>query len=288
MTAPAKGDSSPAEPMGSVAEPAGRISRRDARGHVVVLLPALNEERAIGTVLERIPRPELEAAGYSVSIWVVDGNSTDGTLDVTRRKGASVFVQSGRGKGTGMRQAFAHLLHAHDLADGGTREQEFFLMLDADGTYPPEMIPQFLAMMESGSDVVLGSRFRGRMADGAMTSLNAIGNRALSLIARVLYGTRVTDVCTGMWGFTGQALRGLSLSAGGFDLEADLFGSACLSHAQISELPIDYDARIGPPKLIPLRTGIQIAWRLLLRRLNGTARPTAPASVESARRGTAA
>jgi len=272
-----------------VAGPPVGISRRDARGHVVVFLPALNEEGAIGDVIRRIPRPELEAAGYSVSVWVVDGNSTDGTLDITRRNGANVFVQSGRGKGTGMRQAFDHLLHGRDLADGGSREPEFFLMLDADGTYPPEMIPQFLATMESGSDVVLGSRFRGRMAEGAMTSLNAIGNRALSLLAHLLYGTRVTDVCTGMWGFTGQVLRRLSLTAGGFDLEADLFGSACLTEAQISELPIDYDARIGPPKLIPLRTGVQIAWRLLMRRLNGTPRSPAPASVDSApRRGTTA
>lgn len=255
--------------------------RREARGHVVVLLPALNEEHAIGHVLERIPRPALEAAGYSVSVWVVDGNSTDGTLDVSRGNGASVFVQSGRGKGAGMRQAFEHLLATRDLADGGSREPEFFLMLDADGTYPPEQIPQFLSAMESGNDVVLGSRFRGRMAAGAMTPLNAIGNRALSLLADLLYGTRVSDLCTGMWGFTGHTLRRLTLSADGFDLEADLFGSACLSRAQIAELPIDYDARIGPPKLIPLRTGIQIAWRLLMRRLNGPAESRPESSVDA-------
>src|SRR5438552_3200170 len=188
------------------------------RGHVVIFLPALNEERAIGKVLDRIPRAQLEAAGYTVSIWLVDGNSTDRTLEVGRKNGASVFIQAGRGKGNGMRQAFDHLLRTRDRADGGSREPEFFLMLDADGTYPPEAIQRFLEALASGNDVVLGSRFRGRMAEGAMTPLNAIGNRILSALARLLFGVSVTDVCTGMWGFKADALRRIPLEASGFEL----------------------------------------------------------------------
>src|SRR5207244_5497373 len=84
------------------------------RGHVVIFLPALNEERAIGTVLDRIPRTQLKAAGYTVSIWLVDGNSTDRTLEVGRKNGASVLFQAGRGKGNGMRQALDHLLGSWD------------------------------------------------------------------------------------------------------------------------------------------------------------------------------
>src|SRR6184192_3120490 len=239
------------------------------RGHVVIFLPALNEERAIGKVLDRIPRAQLEAAGYTVSIWLVDGNSTDRTLEVGRKNGASVFIQAGRGKGNGMRQAFDHLLRTRDRADGGSREPEFYFMLDADGTYPPEMVPVFLEALASGQDVVLGSRFLGKMAEGAMTTLNRVGNRVLSALARLLFGVSVTDVCTGMWAFNADTLRELSLEARGFDLEADLFGSAALKEARITELPIDYAARIGPPKLIPLRTGLKIALRLFKRRLNG-------------------
>ncbi len=182
------------------------------RGHVVIFLPALNEERAIGKVLDRIPRAQLEAAGYTVSIWVVDGNSTDRTLEVGRKNGASVFIQAGRGKGNGMRQAFDHLLRTRDRADGGSREPEFFLMLDADGTYPPEAIETFLEALAAGNDVVLGSRFLGQMAEGAMTPLNAIGNRVLSALARLLFGVSVTDVCTGMWGFKADSLRRLPVA----------------------------------------------------------------------------
>ena len=198
------------------------IPQQGSRGHVVIFLPALNEERAIGKVLERIPRAELEASGYTVSIWVVDGQSTDRTLEVGRKKGASVFVQRGRGKGNGMRQAFNHLLKSQEQADGGSREPEFFIMLDADGTYPPEAISEFLDSLASGNDVVLGSRFRGQMAEGAMSPLNAIGNRLLSVFARLLFGVSVSDVCTGMWGFKADALRQMPLEAGGFPNQATI------------------------------------------------------------------
>lgn len=262
---------SPAMGDGQSGESRARSSEnpQPSRGHVVIFLPALNEERGIGHVMDRIPRAELEAAGYSVSVWLVDGNSTDRTLEVGRKRGAHVFVQKGRGKGNGMRQAFDHLLHTRDHADGGSFDREFYVMLDADGTYPPEDVPRFVEALASGHDVVLGSRFRGRMEDGAMTSLNAMGNRALSKLAHLLYGVPVTDVCTGMWGFSAEALRRIPLEAAGFDLEADLFGSACLSRARIHEMPVDYAARIGPAKLIPLRNGLQIALRLFTRRMNG-------------------
>ena len=275
VVAEAMGGGFSEEPEASPDGDAWDIPQRGSRGHVVIFLPALNEERAIGKVLERIPRAQLEAAGYNVSIWVVDGQSTDRTLEVGRRKGASVFVQRGRGKGNGMRQAFDHLLRTQEQADGGTREPEFFIMLDADGTYPPEAISDFLDALASGNDVVLGSRFRGQMAAGAMSPLNAFGNHLLSVLARVLFGVHVSDVCTGMWGFKADALRRMPLEAGGFDLEADLFGSACLNHSRITELPIDYGARIGPPKLIPLKEGLRIAKRLVLRRLHGRAFPAA-------------
>lgn len=252
------------------AHPAGD-TQPGGPGQIVILLPALNEERGIGPVMDRIPRAELEAAGYALSVWLVDGNSSDRTLEVGRDRGANVFVQKGQGKGTGMRQAFEHLLHARDYADGGSIDREFYIMLDADGTYPPEAIPEFVAALAKGNDVVLGSRFRGRMADGAMTPLNVFGNRMLSTLARLLYGVPVTDVCTGMWGIRADSLRQISLKATGFDLEADLFGSMCLSGARSHELAIDYATRIGPAKLVPFRNGLQIAKRLLIRRLKGRA-----------------
>src|SRR5437667_11043346 len=98
---------------------AGQHPQPSPRGHVVIFLPALNEERAIGHVLQRIPKAQLEAAGYTVSVGVVDGNSTDRTLEVIRKSRASAFGQTGRGKGNGMRRAVQLRLRSGARADGG-------------------------------------------------------------------------------------------------------------------------------------------------------------------------
>ncbi len=247
---------------------------KSAMARVVVLLPALNEERAIGNVISRIPRKQLKGRGYEVSVWVVDGKSVDGTREVAMNNGAAVFVQRGSGKGNGMQQALHYLLGPVPGGQEDSLDPRYFLMLDSDGTYPPECVPDVLAALEAGYDVVLGSRFLGRIADGAISRLNLLGNRLLTAFARLLYRAPISDVCTGMWGFRESFLRHLALTACGFDLEADIFASACQLRARLAEVPIRYDCRIGEPKLVPIRTGVLIAWRLLVRWLSSSSRPT--------------
>ena len=231
----------------------------------IILIPALDEERGIGMVLDQIPFGALQEMGCEVSILVVDGESEDATRDIAAEKGAHVFVQSGRGKGNGVRQAFGRILrHQSEQAD---YHGQYVIMLDADGTYPVEDIPRILESLRAGNDVVMGSRLRGRIEPGAMTRLNRFGNRILSLLARVLFRVPVTDVCTGMWGFSEPFLRQCGLQARGFELEAEIFASAALLEARLAEVPIDYRVRQGKPKLVPLRTGAQIAWCLLRKRL---------------------
>ncbi|HTD80557.1 MAG TPA: hypothetical protein VK723_00260, partial [Thermoplasmata archaeon] len=139
-------------------------------------------------------------------------------------------------------------------------------------------IPEFVHALEAGSDVVVGSRLHGEVEDGAITPFNLLGNRLLSRLATFLFGVPVSDVCTGMWGFREDSLRQFGLGADGFDLEADLFASACETGASLKEVPIEYRRRIGDAKLIPFRTGLLIAWRLLMKRLNRPedARPGTP------------
>ena len=257
-------------PIAAVASRAGpRVSDEAPRAQVVVILPALNEEPAIGNVLDRIPTGPLHARGYGVSVWVVDGQSTDRTMDIARAWGATTFVQSGTGKGNAVRQALDEIL-ARSRRDA-VRVERYFVMLDADGTYPAEDIPRFVEALQAGEDVVLGTRLRGAVADGAISDLNRLGNRLLSALASLLFGVPVSDVCTGMWGFREDAVRRFGLVAQGFDLEADLFASACERSIRLREIPISYGRRIGAPKLVPVRTGLSIAWRLLMRRLNARA-----------------
>jgi dolichol-phosphate mannosyltransferase len=220
-----------------------------------ILLPALNEARGVRSVIRGIPRHGLRRLGFAYDVYVLDGHSTDGTRSVARQMGAKVVVQSGNGKGAAVREFLPKI---------GT---DATVLLDSDGTYPPEMIPQFVGALGNGIPVVLGSRFRGsKIDDGAMTPVNRLGNRLLSKFASVLYGVPVSDVCSGMWAFQTDCLRSLNLTAEGFELEVDFFAECALRRIPIAEIPIPFQRRIGERKL-RLREGLRIAFALLKKRL---------------------
>ena len=221
---------------------------------LTVLLPALNEENAIGDVIDSIPTEELAIAGYNTEILIVDGHSTDRTMEIARHKGAGVIMQSGRGKGFAVRTGFEKTC------------SDFLIMLDADGTYPSESIPAFLSLLENGADVVMGSRLLGQIERGSMSDMNRAGNRLLSFMASQLYGKTTTDICTGMWGFNRKAIQSLRLNSHGFEIEAEMFAQATKASLAISEIPINYGRRKGEAKLGSLRSGMNIALKILRKR----------------------
>lgn len=246
----------PEEPPGTdtEGEPPDAGGGADGGDRLVVLLPAKDEEEAIGDTIDGLPTDELDGLGLDVEVVVVDGQSDDRTPEIARERGARVIVQEGQGKGRGFRSALPAL------------EGDYVVMIDADHTYPSEMIPDFVEELRDGADVVMGSRFRGEIAAGSMSRLNRLGNRLLTALARLLYRRPVTDVCTGMWGFRRDALEDLPLSAGGFDLEADLFSTAVGQGLDVREIPILYRPRRGDSELRSLRDGLRIAGRLLRNR----------------------
>jgi len=115
-------------------------------------------------------------------------------------------------------------------------------------------------------DVVIGSRLKGTIEPGAMTRVNVVGNTLLSLLARVLFGVHISDVCTGFWGYRSDAVGGMELAARGFEIEADMFAECVRNGLSIAEIPITYRARADQPKLSSLRDGIKIGFFLCKRR----------------------
>lgn len=219
-----------------------------------IILPALNEEETIGKVIDEIPRSILEERGYLVKVLVVDGDSTDLTRQIAQEKGAEVIVERRRGKGRAMRSAFQQV------------KADFVFMLDADYTYSATHIPEMLHMLNQGCDVVIGSRLKGKRVKGSISRLNIIGNYLLTLMANVLYLRRITDLCTGYWGFKGEVISRLCLSAEGFNLEADMFTEIARNGYSIGEIPIYYRRRPTPSKLKSMRAGLKIGWTLVARR----------------------
>jgi dolichol-phosphate hexosyltransferase len=218
---------------------------------VSVVLPALNEEEAIGKVIDEIPVKELEAKGYQTEIIVVDNGSTDKTAEIAAALGAKVISESNRGKGRAIRTGF------------GAVTGEFVFMLDSDFTYPAGYIPQMVDLLEGGYDVVLGSRLKGSVEHGAMKQLNLMGNHMLAFLANLLYGTRVSDLCTGFWGFKSEVVRSLNLDAIGFELEANMLIEVAKQGHSVGEVPILYRRRATPSKLGSIRAGWGIGWKLI-------------------------
>ncbi|MEM2948406.1 MAG: glycosyltransferase family 2 protein [Candidatus Anstonellales archaeon] len=214
---------------------------------IAILLPTYNEEESIGEMIRKI-----RGVSKKYEIFVVDSESKDRTVEIARKMGARVIVVKGRGKGRAVGVAFKKI------------NADFLVMMDADGTYPADRIPEFLEKLKE-CDVVIGSRFAGRIEEGAMKIVNKIGNILLTVLAKVLYGRKITDVCSGMWGFRREAYKGMNITAPHFELEADLFSEAANKKMKICEIPIVYRRRGGSTKL-RVRDGLRIAWWLVKKR----------------------
>ena len=234
---------------------------------LVILLPTKNEEEGLGEVIDRIPVEEIKNSGFSCRVVVIDGSSTDSTCEIAISKGAQLIQQrSSPGKGWGFREAVQVIFNGKDPGDG------LLIMLDADATYYPEDIPRFIIELED-SEVVWGSRLRGQIEEGAMSKTNKMGNKILSLAASTLFRKRTTDLCTGFWGFRSRSLKKLPLSAKGFNLEAELFGSVIKYQMKTKEIPINYANREGESNLKWYIDGPRIFLTAIKKRFEYTRRP---------------
>jgi glycosyltransferase involved in cell wall biosynthesis len=222
---------------------------------VAVLIPTLNEEASIGRVIDRVPVHALSNEGYDTTVYVIDGDSNDKTRQKALEKGAVVLSVAQPGKGAAMQHAFSSV------------RADYFIMIDGDGTYPPERITDFLRLLHT-YDVVLGSRLRGRIENGAMTRTNLLGNRVLTTIARALFKKGITDLCTGFWGYRSHVIDRMHLVARGFELEADMFVECARLGFSIGEVAIDYSKRVDRPKLSSVTDGFKIGFFLLKQRMS--------------------
>ncbi|MHB8634391.1 MAG: glycosyltransferase [Thermoplasmatota archaeon] len=223
-------------------------------GLVTILVPARNEAAAIAKTLRSLPRATLAASGFDTEVFVLDGHSTDATRDLALLAGATVIPDRERGKGNAVR-------HARHIARGA-----YTVMLDGDGTYPPDAIPRLLDPLVCGeADIVMGTR---RPLRGAMRPLHRVGNRLLSWTATALCGETCGDLCTGMWAFRTEVLQGLPLQSERYGLEAEMFAVATRMGFSIRRAAIDYLPRRGHSGLSWQTDGARIFRRLVKARIS--------------------
>jgi len=225
--------------------------------HLTVMLPAIDEAEGMAEIIPRIPHSELKEMGWDVSIMVVDGGSSDDTVEISKALGAEVIRQQGTGKGAAMRLGFLHFLKS---------KSDSLVMLDCDGTYHPEQIVDFVKLLQHG-EIIVGDRLKGSIDDGAMTRLNYLGNHLLTWFATALFGVGTNDLCSGFWAFNRESLAKLKLNSMKFEIEAEMFTSCAVEGIKISFVPIRYSKRLGEAKLGSVPDGWIILRKLLVRKI---------------------
>ncbi len=218
-----------------------------------IIIPAKNEEKAIGKVIDEI----IETGIKRENIIVVDGHSTDNTRRVASEKGVKVIEQSGTGKANAVEEGLRIM-----------KDFKYNVIIDADYTYPAKHIPQIVRELENKQlDEVIGARTFGK---DNIPRINRFGNWALTKIFNILFGTNLTDVCSGLYGIRTRTLLDDSpfpVETHGFSIEAEIAAKIASSTGRIAEIPIGYRKRIGEAKLKVgdgVKIGlsmIQLAWR---------------------------
>jgi len=222
---------------------------------VTVIIPTLNEEKSIAEVIR-----ELNQMGYGV--LVVDGNSGDRTVEIAKEFGASVVVQDGRGKGGALRQAFNH-----DDLDCGV-----VVMMDADGSMDPKEVPLFIEALDSGADLVKGSRFLPYGYSEDMSLIRRIGNRFFLLLVNWFWSANYTDLCYGFGAFRRDAIEKLCpyLKSTNFEIETEVFIKAKKLGLEVVEVPsIEFRRRHGKSNLCTFRDGFRILKTIVEELVNG-------------------
>jgi len=218
---------------------------------VSVIIPAINEARNLPHVMAALPEVD--------EVILVDGGSTDDTVDVARRlmPGIRIVQQNRRGKGNALACGFA-------AATG-----DILVMIDADGSTDPREIPSFIAALRSGADFAKGSRFQKTGGSADITRLRRAGNRCLSLMVNVLFGTGYSDLCYGYNAFWARHLDVFDLDStteadgrlwgDGFEIETLLNLRASRARLRIVEVPSFEQRRIhGESNLNAFTDGLRV------------------------------
>jgi glycosyltransferase involved in cell wall biosynthesis len=215
---------------------------------IVVQIPCLNEEMAIGNVISKIKKKIPDAR-----IIVYDNGSTDNSVDISKRKGAEVRFVKKKGKGNVVKQMFSDDLNAN-----------FFIMIDGDDTYDVSKINEMLnEMTRYNLDMMVGKRVHSD--DLAYRKGHVLGNKFFSNFVNIFFGKDITDIFSGFRIFTKRFVKTFPLHSQEFEIEAELTIHALEQRLTVSEYNCKYSARnIGSSsKLNTYKDGIKI-FKLIL------------------------
>jgi dolichol-phosphate mannosyltransferase len=214
-----------------------------------VIIAALNEEEGIGLTIT-----EMMDALNNPHVLVVDGNSTDRTIEVAKNLGATVTFQEGKGKGDALAKGLEHL----------DPDAKYIVITDADYTYPAESVPDMIKLLEENPEVgmVCGNRLNGNVQKEALHRVFHVGNLLIAFTYNLLSNIPLKDPLTGLRVVRADILRGWKVKSKGFDIEVELNRLVEKKGYGIVEVPIQYRERLGEKKL-GIKHGAEIFRRII-------------------------
>lgn len=210
---------------------------------IAVIIPCLNEEKAIASVVTAYKEilPETD-------IYVYDNESTDNTVREALEAGAKIRICRTPGKGAVIRQAFKEI------------DADFYVLVDGDGTYPPERVPEMVnSCIESPDSIVIGKRQKA--SNHAVMSLShVLGNKLLRMMFSVLYGFRNVDILSGSRVLPRKFAQSFPAIYDGFETETEMAIHAWRNHCKIVSVDVPYIERPrgSKSKVNTIRDGIKI------------------------------
>jgi dolichol-phosphate hexosyltransferase len=226
-----------------------RITYENPSQKTQLIVAALNEEHGIGPTLTEF----IDNLG-SFKVLVVDGHSSDRTVEIAKNLGAEIAFQDGLGKGNAIAKAL-------DCIDWSVK---YVILTDADYTYPAEYVPEMIDILERDPNIgmVCGNRFSGYVEPKAVRSSFYFGNKLLAFAHELLNGVSLKDPLTGLRVIRAQLLREWCVKSQSFDIEVELNRHIERMGYSIFEVPIRYRQRLGEKKL-KIRHGATILKRIL-------------------------
>jgi Glycosyl transferase family 2 len=204
-----------------------------------IVMPCLNEAETVATCVTKARR-FLADSGVVGEVVVADNGSSDGSRELAAAAGARVVVAEAPGYGSAV------------MAGIRAAQGRFVIMGDADDSYDFTALQPFVDELRGGADLVMGNRFKGGIAPGAMPALHRyLGNPVLSAIGRRFFASPVRDFHCGLRGFRRDAITGLSLQSTGMEFASEMVVKATLAGLRTVEVPttLSKDGRSRPPHL---------------------------------------
>ena len=219
---------------------------------IVVTIPAYNEEKTIGGVIKRI-HEVMKSNRYNYTVLVVDDGSQDGTAKAAKKAGALVYPHP---KNYGLAESFkTELKKALDL------KVDVIVHIDADEQYQPKEIPKLIREIENGYDLVLGSRFKGKIE--SMPLIKRLGNKTFSGVVSEIVDMKISDAQTGFRAFTKEVAEKIDIISDHTYTQEQII-KAIRQKFKVKDIAIYFAKRDGKSRLIgnpfsyAIRAGINI------------------------------